>query len=146
MPNGWRQGVYNVINKDKYIGKTKPIYRSSWEHKAMVWFDNNPDIITWASEYIVVQYISPIDCRTHNYITDFYVEYFDKNGNRKKAIIEVKPENQAAMTAKRRSKSYEAKARVVAVNHAKWAAAKEYCETRSMDFIIMTEKAIKPAK
>ena len=52
------KGKYKVINYKKYIGDpTTVIYRSLWERKVMVYFDQRKDIKRWSSEEIVIPYV-----------------------------------------------------------------------------------------
>ena len=55
-------GRFTPSNPQKYIGDPNNIiYRSSWECKVMNWLDKNPDILSWASEELIIPYISPVD-------------------------------------------------------------------------------------
>ena len=46
MPKGkFRQGVFTPRNRDKYRGKTLPIYRSGWELKFFRWCDLNENVM-----------------------------------------------------------------------------------------------------
>ena len=57
----------------------------------MDWLDRNPDIISWASEELVIPYISPVDNRQHRYFPDFLVKMKTREGKTKTVLIEVKP-------------------------------------------------------
>jgi len=46
----------------------------------MNWLDKNPDIISWASEEMIVPYISPVDGKWHRYFPDFLVKVRTKDG------------------------------------------------------------------
>jgi hypothetical protein len=88
----FHQGTFIPRNPQKYIGDASRIfYRSSWEKKCMVFFDNNPSILKWSSEETVVPYISPVDNRPHRYFLDFTVMFKTRTGEIKRAIVEVKP-------------------------------------------------------
>ena len=50
MANKFQQGIYEVRNPRKYVGKHRPKYRSGWELKFMRLLDDNPNILAWASE------------------------------------------------------------------------------------------------
>lgn len=135
-------GKFTAMNPKKYIGDVNNItYRSKWEHKLMVKFDLSVDVIAWASEEVVIKYISPIDNRVHRYFTDFIVVNKDKQVT----LIEVKPYAQTLLPESKRGKS---KARMVSevstylVNQAKWAAAEAYCKQKGWTFKVITEKDI----
>mgnify|MGYP000081178161 CR=1 FL=1 len=53
----------------------------------MKYFDSRNDVIRWGSEEIIIPYLSPADNKVHRYFPDFFVEYFDKEGNVKKEIM-----------------------------------------------------------
>ena len=56
------QGKYKVRNEAKYNGDaSNVIYRSSWELKFLVWCDNNPNVVSFSSEEIIIPYKSPVD-------------------------------------------------------------------------------------
>ena len=89
------QGIFRPKNPQKYIGDSNNIvYRSSWECRVMNWFDQNDDIISWASEELIVPYKSPIDNRFHRYFPDFIVKVKTRDGTMKTLMIEVKPKKQ----------------------------------------------------
>ena len=132
----WAQGKYQVKNKNKYIGKNVPRYRSGWELTFMMFCDNHDSVIQWASEAIQIPYRNPLTGKQTIYIPDFFVMYQDKMGNKIAEVIEIKPKKQSLIesrvaTAKDRA--------VVALNHAKWAAAMAYCKRIGCTFRVITE-------
>jgi hypothetical protein len=136
----YRQGKFTPINKDKFVGSVAT-YRSGLELKFMRFCDNNPNVLKWSSEQVIVPYISPLDGRVHRYFVDNFVSI--KEGNIiKNYLIEIKPSRQTQAPATKYKKKehliYEQSAWVV--NQAKWAAAKEYCKKKGFDFLIITEK------
>ena len=135
-------GRFTPKNPQKYVGDYKNIiYRSTWEAKVMVWLDKNPTIISWASEELVIPYISPVDGKRHRYFPDFLVKYQTSDGKIKTMLIEVKPKKQS-MEPKRKKTITPQYIREVAtwsVNQAKWAAATELCLDRGWEFKIFTE-------
>ena len=75
MAYGYKQGFFTPRFPKKYIGDpTNIVYRSGWEKRVMQTLDENSNVLRWASEEIVIPYISPIDNRPHRYFVDFYVE------------------------------------------------------------------------
>jgi hypothetical protein len=140
-------GKFKPQNPNKYIGDhTKIIYRSSWECKVMSWLDKNPDIVSWASEELIIQYISPIDGKWHRYFPDFLVKSKTKDGSFKTIIIEVKPKKQTKEPEKKKriTKQYITEVTTWGVNQAKWKAAEAYCRERNWEFRLMTEDDIFP--
>ena len=139
----FKQGLFKPKNKQKYIGKEDPVYRSGWELKFFRWADDNPNVVEWASEAIIIPYVSPIDRKVHRYYTDGVVAI--KEGNIiKKYIIEIKPSAQTKLPTKGRKRMstmvYET-ARF-AQNQAKWEAAETWCQKHGYSFLILTEKEL----
>ena len=60
----------------------------------MVYCDNNPNIIEWGSEEVIIPYRSPVDRKVHRYFPDFYIKYRNSKGDVLREIIEVKPKKQ----------------------------------------------------
>jgi hypothetical protein len=136
-------GLFRPKNPQKYVGDPNNIvYRSSWECRVMDWLDRNKDIISWASEELIVPYISPVDNRVHRYFPDFLVKVRNKEGQLKTLMIEVKPKKQTQppMQQRRITKQYITEVTTWGVNQAKWKAAEEYCLDRGWQFKIMTEE------
>ena len=107
----------------------------------MDWLDRNDDIISWASEELIVPYKSPVDNRFHRYFPDFLVKIRTKDGQMKTWMIEIKPKKQTCepQKPKRITKQYINEVVTWGVNQAKWQAATEYCLDRKWEFKVMTE-------
>lgn len=90
------------------------------------------------SEEIKIPYFNPVKRKPANYYPDFYVELTDKNGNKRRELIEVKPKAQVQEQA--RENTYAKLQR--AMNYAKWQAAAEWCAARNVNFRIITEDDI----
>lgn len=135
-------GRFIPKNPKKYIGDSNNIiYRSSWECKVMNWLDQNDDIVSWASEELIIPYKSPVDNRFHRYFPDFLVKARTKDGKFKTLLIEVKPKKQTQEPEprKRVTKQYINEVTTWGVNQAKWKAATEYCLDRGWEFKLITE-------
>ena len=142
MAYDYKQGFFKPKFPKKYIGDpTNIVYRSGWEKKVMISLDENLNVIRWASEEIVIPYISPIDNRPHRYFVDFYVEAKNSDGSIKKMLLEVKPAAQTKppKSPKRKTKRYITEVMTYGVNEAKWKAAEEYCKDKGWEFRIITE-------
>lgn len=136
-------GRFTPKNPKKYIGDPNNIiYRSSWECKVMSWLDLNNDIVSWASEELIIPYVSPVDNRKHRYFPDFLVKVKTKTGQTKTMILEIKPKKQTIQPEprKRVTKQYLNEVTTYAVNTAKWKAATEFCLDRGWEFKILTEE------
>lgn len=135
----WAQGIYEVKNPQKYIGKTKPRYRSGWELTFMMFADNNDKILQWASESIHIPYRNPLSGKQTIYVPDFFIVYQNKYGNKIAELIEIKPKKQTLIEEKVTNARDRA---AVVVNHAKWAAANLWCKRNGISFRVITENDI----
>jgi len=141
----YRQGIFKPTNHNKYMGTSHPIFRSGWELKFFRWADTNENIVQWGSENIIIPYINPLDGKVHRYFVDSFIIFKDKNGNKKKFLVEIKPSKQVAkpIDNNRKKKStvlYEQTTWIT--NQAKWEAAKKWAKTKGCEFIILTEKEL----
>ena len=130
------QGVYEVRNPEKYVGGTKPRYRSGWEFTFMQFCDNNSSVIKWASESIRIPYRHPLTGKNTTYVPDFFIIYENKFGLKRAEIVEIKPKKQSLIESRTASARDRA---VVAVNHAKWQAANAYAKSQGLTFRVITE-------
>lgn len=128
-------GKYYIKNPEKYVGKSAPTYRSSWEFAFCSFCDNNPAIINWASEAIKIPYRNPVSGKQTVYVPDFLIVYQDKNLHTHTELIEVKPLKETTME---NAKSYKDKL-MVAINLAKWEMAQKWCAAHGMRFRVVSE-------
>lgn len=136
MAKKFDQGIYEVINKEKYIGNKPPRYRSSWEKHCMLFFDNNKHILQWCSEGIKIPYIHPLTGKGTVYVPDFLINYKDRSDIHRTELLEIKPHGQTMITEKMKDRDRA----VVAINHAKWTAAQKFCQKYGLRFRIITER------
>lgn len=133
------QGIYEIKNKEKYVGTKAPKYRSGWENVFMQFCDNNPAIIQWASEAIQIPYKDPTTGRNTIYVPDFFIVYVDKDGKQHAEVIEVKPSNHAILEKVGKNKVNQFQ---YVKNMAKWEAAHRWCKQKGVKFRIVTENDI----
>jgi|TARA_R110002050_G_scaffold111732_3_gene225523 hypothetical protein len=145
MPKGkFRQGVFTPRNRDKYRGKTLPIYRSGWELKFFRWCDLNENVTAWDSECVIIPYLNPLTKKVQRYFVDGLVTINETNGP-KTYLIEIKPSKQ---TQPPKSKKYQKKATTIyeqktyVQNRAKWDAAEKWAKKKGVEFKILTEKEL----
>ena len=139
------KGYYKPRNPKKYKGDPDCIiYRSSWERMFMVYCDNNPNVLEWSSEEVVIPYRSPIDGRLHRYYPDFLIKVRTARGGTDTILIEVKPyaQTQPPTVRSRKTKKYINEVATYGINSSKWKFAKEYCKDRGWKFQIITEKEL----
>jgi hypothetical protein len=139
------KGKYVPVNKKKYVGDPYKItYRSLWERRFMVYCDTTDAILAWASEEVIIPYISPLDNRVHRYFPDFFIKVKQKDQTIKNMLIEIKPKAQCSppKTPKRKTKNYLYEVKTWGVNQAKWKAAREWCADRKFEFKLITENEL----
>jgi hypothetical protein len=139
------QGRFRPKNPQKYVGNvTDIIYRSSWELKAMMMFDNHPNVVEWSIEEFFIPYISPKDGKKHRYFIDFKIKVKNKDGKLETILIEVKPYTQTIQPEKKKkiTKSYLNEIVTYSINQAKFDAAEGYCKNKGWKFQIFTEKEL----
>lgn len=144
----YHKGPYSPTNKEKYVGKKAPFFRSKWELEVFKWFDLNQNVLKWASEPLEIQYIYSLDGKTHRYIPDFYAEIKDVHGKITKYILEVKPKKK--ITPPKPQKKRTAKSDALYINRVreytmimdKKKAAEEFCKRHGFVFLFLTEENI----
>lgn len=139
----YKQGIYKAKNPGKYKGDFDNIvYRSSWELRVFKWLDDNVNVLEWASEEIVIPYVSPVDNKFHRYFPDIFARIKTADGRIRNYLIEIKPHCQATEPEIKKTitKRYITEVCTYAVNQAKWKAAKQYCLDRKWEFKVLTEK------
>lgn len=134
----YSQGLYEVKNTTKYVGKKKPFMRSSWEQVFARMCDNNPAITQWASEPFMIPYRNPFTGKATVYVPDFMIVYVDKKGNKHGEVIEIKPKKESSMQY---AKSKRDQAATI-LNMAKWQAAQVWCRAKGLKFRVITEDMI----
>lgn len=111
----------------------------------MHWLDQNPNVVKWASESIMIPYV--IEGETgrktpHRYFPDFLIEILDKTGSKRVLLVEVKPkkETRPPVQGKRKKKSTLLQEQLTYVkNQAKWEAAERWCKRHGAEFAVWTE-------
>jgi hypothetical protein len=131
----WAQGIYEVHNPDKYVGRRRPRYRSGWEHSFMRFCDHNDYVLQWASESVTIPYRHPLTGKLTNYVPDFVIVYQGRDRVIKAELIEIKPKKQSVIESKMSDRDRA----VVAVNYAKWDAATKWAKRHGMTFRVITE-------
>ena len=132
----WAHGKFTPTKPQKYVGKTLPTYRSGWEFTFMQFCDNNDNVLQWASEPIRIPYRNPLTGKNTNYVPDFLIVYQNKYGKQIAEMVEIKPKKQSLIESKVANARDRA---IVAVNHAKWAAAMAWCKQSGLTFRVITE-------
>jgi len=139
----YHQGIYTVKNPHKYLGDPKKVkYRSSWELYLFEFCDNNTKILSWASEEIIIPYISPLDKKPHRYFPDVFVEFIDVNNVKKRQLLEVKPYKETRPSKSKNPATRHTETETYVKNKAKWIAAKKWCKQHNIEFKIITEKTL----
>jgi hypothetical protein len=132
------QGIYKVMNPQKYVGNREPRYRSSWEWHFMTFCDSNDHILQWASESVSIPYRHPLTGKQTIYVPDFLITYQGSNGRTIGELIEIKPRKQSVIEDRQSQRDRA----VVAVNYAKWSAAEKWAKRQGLTFRVITEDQI----
>jgi len=150
----YHQGIYQVFNKDKYMGQVEScIYRSGWELKMFMFLDRNDKILRWASENITIPYQDEKG-KYHRYYPDLYYEIMIDGDPHKfeRIVAEIKPYKETQypkqpvkLTAKS-LETYEYQLKTYQRNLYKWTKAIDWCTKNHMKFIIIHEGHLKENK
>jgi len=145
--DNYKQGLYNPVNPDKYIGNPLDIkYRSSWELAFCRYLDTNPLIKKWAMEQPIIMYKDTAG-KTHRYYPDFTYSLAVEGDplNYKTVIVEIKPAAELVPPVRplnetgKALENYEYAVRQHIRNKLKWNSAYEYCIKNKAEFVIITE-------
>ena len=150
-------GTYELKNPNKFLGKSKPIYKSSYEWRMMYWCDLNKKVLEWSYEPLPIEYTfsvpfdapewmkSLVDFKVHRYYVDFYAKIVDNNGHIQKYMLEIKPFNQTMVPTEPKRKTKKAQKKFLEEmkefikNSNKWNAADKFFQKRGLKFQVLTE-------
>lgn len=136
------KGKYKPMKPQKYVGDaTKIVYRSLWERQAFRWIENQPWIVEWNSEEVVIPYVCQTDKKVHRYFIDLYF----KTEDGKMYLIEIKPkrETMPPKLGKKKTKKYLSESLTYIKNQSKWKAATEFAKDNGAIFEVWTEDTLK---
>ena len=139
----YKQGVFNVQHKIKYVGTYPVLYRSSLELKFMRFCDNSSNVVKWSSESNIIPYQNPLDGKIHKYFCDNMIILKDVKNKEHTFLIEIKPKRKTQPPTESRHKSSTTIIREKTdwiKNSAKWRAAEQYAAKKGIKFIILTEE------
>jgi hypothetical protein len=132
------QGIYKIMNPQKYVGTKAPRYRSSWEFTFMKFCDENNHVLQWASESVSIPYRHPLTGKQTIYIPDFLITYQGSNGRTIGELIEIKPRKQSVIEGKMSERDRA----IVAINYAKWDSATKWARRQGLTFRVINEDQI----
>jgi len=132
------QGIYKIMNPQKYVGTKAPKYRSSWEFTFMKFCDENNHVLQWASESVSIPYRHPLTGKQTIYIPDFLITYQGSNGRTIGELIEIKPRKQSVIEGKMSERDRA----IVAINYAKWDSATKWARRQGLTFRVINEDQI----
>lgn len=136
---------FTPYNKEKYKGTWPIISRSSLETKAFYSMDQNPAIISWSSESLVIPYYDPGKKKKRRYYTDLTFTVLDINGLSHTYVAEIKMEIEThkPQRGKKQEKTFLKECFTYVTNKSKWTAAKEYCDRKGYRFVLWTENGLR---
>ncbi len=130
------KSIFKPQNPEKYTGAYPIISRSSWEREFMIYCDQHPDVVQWASEPVKIPYKDPTRERHQSlYVPDFLITVIGKDRQLRKKLIEIKPMAEALTEHAKTAKDAVVKMK----NDAKWAAASAWCMRRGIEFQVLHE-------
>lgn len=104
----------------------------------MRYLDTHEKIIYWASESVKIPYKNPFTGKNTVYIPDFFLVCETRNGKKKSFLVEIKPKSQTSI---KESKSNYDRLNAI-LNEYKWRAALSWCQSKGIEFVILTEKEL----
>lgn len=149
------KGLYNLINPDKYISSKQPIFKSKWEWRVFDKLDRTPNILKWGYECIEIYYQNPAQGRFTIYYPDIFCIVLDTSGRQKQYLMEIKPHKmtiapklpevpktktaQNGIRYKKAMERYRKDCIDYAVNLAKWDAARKWCLSHNIEWVVLDE-------
>lgn len=143
------QGRFIPNNPKKYHGDSnRIIFRSLWERRCMVMFDEDSRVLQWSSEELIVPYRSPKDGLLHRYFPDFVIVIQAPDGSKKVRMIEVKPSKKLVQPVpkKKVTNKFVQELLEYEVIQTKKRAAEAYCADRGWEYVFITENDLFPKK
>lgn len=139
-----RSGIYHVKNREKYLGKQDPKFKSKLEARMMFYLDHNQSVISWKYEPFPIKYVDKSsNNKIRNYYIDFVATVLGENNKPQTVWIEVKSSNEIR---KPRFKKQNINERVSALiwlkNQSKWDAATKLASKYGIKFVIISEKEL----
>lgn len=145
--NGKMPGVHDKIT-----------FRSSWESIFANWCDIEDNVIAWGSECVEIPYFSQIDNKSHKYITDFIIMTKNRQGEKEKWLIEIKPANQVPVLnengtikfpeldkkklTQKRISAWQEQCNVLRRNYEKWKEAKKWAWAHGYKWKVVTQEEL----
>jgi hypothetical protein len=145
------QYIGNFIprNPKKYHGdSSRIIFRSLWERRCMVMWDEDDRVVQWSSEELIVPYRSPKDGLIHRYFPDFIVVFQMPDGTQKVKMVEVKPAKKLIQPVpnKKVTQKFLKELLEFETIQCKGRAAQAFCADRGWEYVFITENDLFPKK
>ena len=136
-------GIFRPSNPKKYRGNAENIvYRSRPELILMRRFDEDPNILEWSSEEVVVPYTDKFDHTFHRYFVDFWIKARTKDGIQE-SLIEYKPKKETKPPVQGKNKKTFMQAQKTFIkNMSMWEADNRYCQAKGWKFVVLTEEQL----
>ena len=126
------------LNTNGKCDKPLPQMRSSWEMIVANFCDLEENVLQWGSEVVEIPYYSNIDGKSHRYITDFVLLTQNRQGEKEKWLVEVKPLCQVPQLNEFGQIVFPE----LKKNHEKWTAARKWAKDNGYHFKLITEKEL----
>lgn len=133
-------GEFMPQHPEKYIGTSRPEYKSALELAFMCYVDRNPAVVSWGYEGTVVKYYDKANGKVRRYFIDFTMVV--KVGPVRKTIwVEIKPESETHPPKGRARNDVKAQMTWI-TNQSKWEAASKLAKSKGYEFHVITEKQL----
>lgn len=107
-------------------------------------FDTDPNIISWASEELIIPYGDRGSGKLRRYFPDFVIKKLGADGKIEVIVIEVKPYSQSVPPerGKKTERRFLKECQTFATNYSKWETATRFCQSKGWRFVILTEREL----
>jgi hypothetical protein len=114
----------------------------------MIMFDEDPRIIQWSSEELIVPYRAPKDGLIHRYFPDFIIVIQAADGTKKVRMVEVKPSKKLIQPVPKKKVTNKFIKELLEYEtiQCKKRAAEAFCADRGWEYVFLTENDLFPKK
>jgi len=114
----------------------------------MMMWDEDPRVIQWSSEELIIPYRHPKDGMIHRYFPDFVLVLQMPDGSKKIRVIEVKPSKKLVQPVpkKKVTRKFMVELLEYETIQCKKRAAEAFCADRGWEYVFITENDLFPKK
>ena len=141
-------GHYYPTHPEKVISKDNllPAFKSRLEYLMMRYCDITDAVVKWAYEpaFAIIPYFDKAHNKNRHYIVDFVLWVKGPKDSYRQIWIEIKPYEQTIPPKKtaRVTESTVDAWQTYITNQCKWKAARKFCNSHGIDFLVITENEL----